>query len=226
MGRPVEYSDIAAAVAPTGMVARGGFVTGPDDSLAMPDGSAVRCVVVLGNIGGAMWSDFRAEQPAQRHPLDTWTRATLAPIAATLGAAFVHPSDEPFQPFQRWAQRADDVWQSPIGLLIHPRHGLWHAYRGALLFADVVTGLPSIGTAVSPCESCIGQPCLHTCPVDAFSSQGYDSTACAAHVRSGTDPDCLHGGCVARLACPVGTDSVYGADQMEFHMRAFAGIPT
>jgi len=224
MGHHVGYSDISAAIAPTGMVARGGFLTGPDDALAMPDGRAVRCVIVIGNIGGAMWPHFRAEQPAEHDPLDTWTKATLVPIAAGLGAAFVHPSDVPFRPFQRWAQRADDVWQSPIGLLIHRRFGLWHAYRGALLFPGPVSGLPEVGGAVSPCVSCSDQPCLSTCPVSAFSSEGYDSAACASHVRSGAEPDCLHDGCAARLACPVGADSAYGADQMLFHMQAFAGI--
>lgn len=224
MAGEVEYRELAAAIAATGMVARGGFVTGPDDALVMPDGRAVRCVVVVGNIGGAMWPSFEAERGHGAHPLDQWTRATLAPIATSFGASFVHPSDEPFQPFQRWAQRADDVWQSPIGLLIHAEHGLWHAYRGAFLFPRPVTGLPAIGGAVSPCVSCVEQPCLSTCPVDAFTSEGYDSASCASHVGSGTDPDCLHGGCAARLACPVGTGSVYGAEQMLFHMRAFVGI--
>ncbi len=224
MGRPVGYRDISDAIAPTGMVTRGGFATGPHDTLTMPDGQAVRCVVVVGNVGTTMWPHFRAEQPAEAHPLDTWTRATLGPIAATMGAAFVHPSDEPFQPFQRWAQRADDVWQSPIGLLIHGEYGLWHAYRGALLFSEMVTGIPTIGDAVSPCLSCADQPCLSTCPVDAFTPGGYDAAACAVHVRAGADPDCLHDGCAARRACPVGVALVYGADQMEFHMRAFVGM--
>ena len=112
----------------------------------MPDGRPVRCVVVVGNIGGSDVAEFRAphDVPAP-DPLDDWTRATLAPIAVSFGASFVHPSDEPFQPFQRWAQRADDVWQSPIGLLIHGEFGLWHAYRGAFLFPESVTGLPEVG---------------------------------------------------------------------------------
>jgi hypothetical protein len=97
MGGPTDYREVAAAVAATGMVARGGFATDPADQLAMPDGSAVRSVVVIGNIGGAMWPRFRAERPLGRatgpNPLDTWTRATLRPIAAQFGAAFVHPSD-------------------------------------------------------------------------------------------------------------------------------------
>lgn len=223
MGEPVEYRDISAAIAPTGMVARGGFVTTADDALDMPDGRSVRSVVIVGNIGGAMWKRFRDEQQPGPHPLDRWTRETLAPIAATFSAAFVHPSDQPFRPFQRWAQRADDVWPSPIGMLIHSEYGLWHAYRGAFLFAEPVRGLPSVGNAVSPCDSCDGRPCLMACPVNAFTAAGYDTVACASHVGSGGDPDCLHEGCAARRACPVGAGRRYDADQMLFHMRAFVG---
>ena len=225
MAGAAEYGDIARAIASTGMVARGGFVVEPDDLLSMPDGRAVRTVVVVGNVGGAMWPGFRHGERVGPDPLDNWTRATLRPIARSFGAAFVHPSDRPFQPFQRWAQRADGVWPSPIGLLIHPEYGLWHAYRGAFLFVDQVTGLPEVDSAVSPCVTCADRPCLRTCPVDAFGPAGYDAAACASHVRSGGEPDCLHDGCAARRSCPVGVELVYGADQMEFHMRAFVGDP-
>jgi ferredoxin len=223
MGERAEYSDISAAIAPSGMVVRGGFATTAHDALEMPDGRLVRSVVIIGNVGGAMWQRFRDGQQPGPHPLDRWTRATLVPIAASFGAAFVHPSDEPFRPFQRWAQRADDVWPSPIGLLIHGEYGLWHAYRGAFLFAEPVDGLPPVGRAVSPCVSCVGRPCLTACPVTAFTPDGYDAVACASHVGSGGQPDCMHDGCAARRACPIGADHRYGADQMLFHMRAFVG---
>ncbi len=88
----------------------------------------------------------------------------LGPIAVSLGATFVHPSDEPFRPFQRWAQLADDVFSSPIGLLIHPEHGLWHAYRGAFLFAHELSDLPVTGLSESPCLTCADQPCLVDMP--------------------------------------------------------------
>ena len=210
----VDYAELAAAVEPTGMVTRGGFV---DD-----DGSTI---VIVGNIGGRMWPRFTAERRDEPNPLDAWTRRTLRPIADRYGAEFVHPSDEPFRPFQRWAQRADDVWASPIGLLVHREHGLWHAYRGAFVFATgaEVTGLAAIGAVESPCLTCDGQPCLTTCPVDAFTPAGYDANACRGHVASGADPACGSLGCAARRACPLGQDTVYGRDQMAFHMRAFVG---
>ena len=128
----------------------------------------------------------------------------------------------------RKAQRADDVASSPIGLLIHPDHGLWHAYRGAFLFPVEVAGLPAVGTRLSPCLTCADRPCLSTCPVDAVRLTGgtvthYDVAACTGHVHSGSSPHCLDDGCAARRACPVAADGRYGPDQMRFHMEAFAG---
>ncbi len=213
--RTVRYDDLAAAVMPTGMCVRGGFV---DD-----DGTTI---VIVGNVGGEMWPHFTAERRDEPNPLDSWTRRTLGPIAERFGADFVHPSDEPFRPFQRWAQRADDVWQSPIGLLVHREHGLWHAYRGAFVFAAgtaEVTDIPPTGSATSPCLTCDGQPCLSTCPVDAFTPGGYAADSCRAHVATGDDPACGTLGCAARRACPLGHDAIYGDDQMAFHMRAFVG---
>ncbi len=207
------------------MLVRGGFTPlGDEDVHSLADGRPVVTVVVIGNAGGAMWGGFRAAATPGPDPLDRWTRRVLEPIAAELGADFVHPSDEPFRPFQRWAQRGDDVWSSPIGLLVHPQFGLWHAYRGALLFAEPVVGLPSVGTEVSPCLTCVGRPCLTTCPVDAFTIEGYDAAGCARHVRSGREPTCLDDGCAARRACPVGVSYRYEPDQMRFHMRAFVGL--
>jgi hypothetical protein len=208
----VHYAEVVAALAPTGMVARGGFV---DDH--------AHTIVVIGNVGGAMWPVFRAAEQAADDPLDTWTRSVLKPIAAALGADFVHPSDEPFRPFQQWARRAEGIAQSPIGLLIHPEYGLWHAYRGALLFPFALDGLPHPISGPSPCLSCAGQPCLDACPVDAFTIGNYDADACRGHVRSRTEPVCIDAGCAARLACPIGTENQYGPDQMHFHMKAFVG---
>lgn len=225
----VRYEDVAAAIAPTGMIARGGFHARPEDDVpTLPDGRPVTTVVVVGNVGGAIWSRFRADERPGPDPLDDWTRRMLVPVATRFGAGYVHPSDEPFVPMQRWARRADDVFESPIGLLIHPDHGLWHAYRGALLFAEPVAGLPVTGVRVSPCASCRHQPCRTTCPVDAFVTDDgglvrYDHERCRVHVASGREPRCLTGGCAARRACPVNADGHYAVDQMTFHMRAFVG---
>lgn len=225
----IRYDEVAAAIDPTGMIARGGFVPEVGDGVQpLVDGRPVRTVVVVGNVGGAIWPRFRAERRSVPDPLDDWTRQMLEPIAERFDAGYVHPSDEPFVPMQRWARRADDVFESPIGLLIHPVHGLWHAYRGALLFPVPVVGLPPTGTVSSPCASCAHQPCRTACPVDAFVTDadglvGYDHVRCRDHVRSGREPRCLTGGCAARRACPVNSGGYYELEQMAFHMRAFVG---
>lgn len=211
----VEYRDIVARVEPTGFVVRG--------AVRRADGTTI---VLVGNIGGTIWSAFRAGQSEADHPLDDWTRSVLSPIADEFGARYVHPSDEPYQPFQRWAEAAGGVWRSPIGLLIDAQYGLWHAYRGAFVFDAEVSGVPEPTGAVSPCSTCDDQPCLSTCPVDAFSAAGFDDAACREHLIASTEPDCLTDGCVARRACPVAAERRYGPDQMGFHMRALLGAPT
>jgi ferredoxin len=163
------------------------------------------------------------QRPAGPHPLDRWVRDRLTPIAAGLGARVTMPNDgPPYHPFQRWAMRAEPVHASLIGLLIHPRFGLWHAYRAALLFERAIA-VPERGEAASPCTSCADRPCLATCPVGAFTATGYDAPRCRGHARADEGRACRQGGCLARHACPVGRDHAWGPDQQAFHMASFLG---
>src|SRR5690606_16718138 len=121
----------------------------------------------------------------------------------------------------RWAQRAEPVFPSPVGMLIHPEHGLWHAYRCAFAFAGELEGVPERRAVSSPCESCAEKPCLSTCPVGAFDGSAYDVPACAGHLRRPEGADCMGLGCRARRACPVGRAATYLPEQAAFHMAAF-----
>jgi hypothetical protein len=178
--------------------------------------------VLIGTVGGGGFEDFIRDCRDEPDPMDRWARRIIDRVAVRMGARAAYPSDKPYLPFQRWAMRADDVHGSPIGLLIHPVHGLWHAYRGALLMPGRVAGLPARSGSPSPCSTCATKPCLSACPVDAFGPAGYDVTACTAHLQADVAPRCLTLGCRARAACPVGTASRYGDAQLRFHMRAFA----
>lgn len=200
---------------PHGLVVRGGFY--PDESDGLDPG--VGTVVLIGNVGSAMWRPFSEARPTGRHPMDEWTMRLLGPLADSLGVQVVYPfSGPPYYPFQRWAMRAEGLTSSPIGPLIHGKHGLWHAYRGALLIDERLT-LPSPQHPPSPCESCATRPCLGACPVGAFSLKGYDVEACVAHVSSADGVTCRTKGCLARQACPVGTP--YSTPQQAFHMEMF-----
>jgi ferredoxin len=211
-----HYDQISAALADCGLALRGGFEVAVGER---SDG--VRAIVLLGNTGGGSWPAFVAGRRDEPDPMDAWTKRVVDPIAAELGAQAAYPSDRPYHPFQQWAQRAEPVQPSPLGILIHPVWGLWHAYRAALLFADSVVGLPQRATADSPCAGCRDKPCLTACPVAAFDGVRYDVAACGSHLLAGAAPHCATRGCRARDACPVARDSRYPEAQIQFHMAAF-----
>ena len=211
-----------------GLIARGAFSLEPGELDAFGLGRSWQSLVVVGNAGPALWSllELVLATDPDPDPLDRWTRRVLDPLAQELGGQAIYPFDgPPFLPLQRWAQRAEPVFPSPIGPLIHPRFGMWHAYRAALLFRTPLEAEPASVSpaepAESPCESCEARPCLTTCPVGAFSREGYDTEACAAHLASPDGADCMEQGCRARRACPVGQASIYPPLQARFHMEAF-----
>lgn len=181
-------------------------------------------LVLLGWIGGESWQIFAGSLEAHDgvpNPLDRWSRRVIDGLADALDATALYPfSGPPWLPFQRWAQRADRVFVSPLGILIHPDWGLWHSYRGALAFRERLA-LESAIQRANPCDSCAAKPCLTRCPVSAFSNEDYDVAGCRAHLSSPTGTTCMKGGCLARDACPVGIRYRYAPAQAAFHMRAF-----
>lgn len=220
--------ELSVELAAFGLLLRGGFAVDPvrDQAVLDRDGAA-RSLVLIGNAGSEMWekSGDEVRSLGSSNPLDRWTRSKVEPIAGRLGGTALFPFDgPPYWPFQQWAARAEGVRPSPLGILMHPTFGLWHAYRAAILLSMTVA-LPKPETAGHPCDTCVDRPCLSACPVGAFTESGYAVDRCVAHVVE-TQPEfdhCYQAGCRARLACPVGAGWRYGADHARFHMRAFIG---
>lgn len=216
------YEEIGRRLAAHGLLLRSGFHADAGERV-LDSGEAVATVLLVGHVGSGIWPAFRAARTAGPDPLDRWSRSVLEEIGEEFGGRTVMPSDgPPYWPFQQWAMRAEPVFPSPLGILIHPVYGLWHGYRGALLFEDRLE-LPARAAGASPCETCSDGPCLSACPVKAFSGGGYDVSACRAHLRSGAGETCLGGSCLARRACPAGAEYHYGEDHARFHMEAFLG---
>jgi hypothetical protein len=211
-----------------GLIPRGGFNF--HDGETAPPGKSVeraRAVVLVGQKGPAPWPHFkawRARQPSDlANPLDSWCREVIGEAALRQGARAVSPSDRPYLPFQQWAMRAEGLKPSPLGILMHPEFGLWHAYRGALLF-DVEIDFAELREPVHLCERCADKPCLRACPVEAHTDIGFDHAACLTHVRSPIGRACMNRGCLDRNACPHGIAYRYPAEVQAFHMEAFAGL--
>jgi len=213
---------LIASLTPHGLIVLGGFHPTRRDGL--PPG--VSTVILVGNAGPAMWQAFAAARRDEPDPLDAWTRRAIDNALAEAGGkqagfrALFPFEGPPYPPIQRWAQRAGIAFPSPLGMIIHPHHGLWHAYR-AVMLADAVLELPPTPPSSHPCEACADRPCLAACPVEAFTGADYRVADCADHLRRESGAECLAGGCLARRACPVGRDQRYEPEQMRFHMARF-----
>ena len=223
-------TELTPLLANRALTCRGGFHPRPEDNVPeLSTGARPGTLVLVGNVGPAMWQTFTSSPEYLDHradPLDRWTRRILDElISDTADFGLIEPlypfGGPPFMPFQKWAQRAEPVHPSPTGPLIHPEYGLWHAYRGALAFEQRLE-IPAITPSPSPCADCPDQPCLSTCPVDAFDGRTYDVPACVGFMTETTGGEsCRLQGCQARRACPVGQAFAYEPAQAEFHTSAF-----
>ncbi|MCL6709440.1 hypothetical protein M8R20_20845 [Pseudomonas sp. R2.Fl] len=222
--RPGPLFDIETALRPNGLFARGVAVFGEGEGPLLSNGASARSVVLVGNAGGSLWAPFerwRRETASGKieHPLDTWSKTVIGAVAARSGATAYFPSDPPYQPFQQWAKRAEGLQASPLGILIHPKYGLWHGYRGALGFAAELPASKEAGD--HPCDTCPDRPCLTTCPVGAVRSDGFNVRDCRTHLAGPAgQAGCMTQGCLARNACPIGDGYRYSEGQIRFHMQA------
>jgi hypothetical protein len=218
----IGFDEIAAAAKKAGLASRGGFRLADEERVGPL--ARVNTLLLFGFVGVAQWPVFAASPEAadgKRHPLDRWSRRVLTTLGTQFAATPLFPFEgPPYWPFQAWARRAEPVFPSPLGMLIHSEYGLSHSYRGALAFATAIE-TPAITPSASPCDTCVTKPCLKACPVGAFSTAGYDVEACVGWLRGEEGARCLEGGCLARGACPVGRDYTPTPAQARFHMAAF-----
>ena len=215
---PLPLSDLTSRLESNGLNWLGSFSLG-DNERPFPERSIQpKRIAIIGNVGSRVWPVF--EKARQEHPgltLDQWTERVIGRIAQDFGLDVVYPfGGPPYHPFIRWAKRTGVLFSSPIGLTIHPTFGLWLAFRAALLIVQDLDEPEA--SAEHPCENCQDRPCLSSCPVGAFSAEGYQFDACLDQVGSPGNA-CREGGCLARIACPVGQDHRYRQPHAAFHMQ-------
>ena len=152
-------------------------------------------------------------------PVDRWSLRVIRNLAELFGATAEFPfGGPPYAPFLDWALKSGWAWQSPVGMLVHDQMGLMVSYRGALRFDERLELPPT--TSEKPCDTCVDQPCLTACPVNALTPQGYDTDACATHLRTKEGAACMNG-CLVRRACPYSAGAARKTAQSHHHMRAF-----
>ncbi|VAW01189.1 Ferredoxin [hydrothermal vent metagenome] len=203
---------------PHGFKALGVFTIEASDKVPVEGGVSA---VLIGNYGGEMFDRYAAARDPLTQTMDEWTQHVIDPLARDLNATALYPFSKPALPFQKWARRAKAGRQSPLGLNIHPVYGMWHGYRAFLIF-DRLVELDIPPGDEHPCFGCADTPCLTACPVEAFDGVQYDVEKCGGYLMKVSSIDCHNKGCASRLACPVGTEYAYTAEQMQFHMTAFS----
>ena len=213
-----------------GLVVRGGFTVDDEDQVPeIRTGVPASHLVLFGNAGSSLWerfSDSAEYSDGLADPLNRWSERIGQQVARELSGLAIFPfGGPPYQPFIRWAKKAESLRSSKLGMLIHPRYGLWHAYRFAVALPEPESFSPSESTIEATetdiCEQCVEQPCLKTCPVNAFTVTGYDVAACYGFLKQKPQSDCRKTTCQARLACPEGKGFHYQRQHARFHMDAF-----
>ena len=180
----------------------------------LPNGDPAKNLVLFGNAGSSIWSKFSQSEEfvdGQQDPLNRWSERVAEKLARKWQGIALFPfGGPPYQPFLKWAKRSENLHSSKLGMLIHPRYGLWHAYRFAIALGEI-TGPQFVESVESdhPCDSCLNQPCLSGCPVDAFDGERYDVEACFQYLKSHSEAPCHRFGCQARVACPQGQNFLY-----------------
>ncbi|MEM8500636.1 MAG: hypothetical protein AAF542_21660 [Pseudomonadota bacterium] len=230
----MEVKELEQALINYGLIIRGGFNAGTQSDLPVLDtGQKAEALILVGHGGSSIWAEFSNSPEymiGKDHALDRWSQRVAGAISSRFGLQAVYPfTGPPYQPFLTWAQRAEcqPVFQSRIGLSLHPVFGLWHAYRFALLSPVRIaefqqrSAQPKVTELSSHCVRCKTSPCLSACPVNAFSEQGYDVQACANYLHATPEAACHTGGCLARKACPIGNSYQYESAHASFHMKAF-----
>ena len=177
-------------------------------------------LVLVGNGGGEkLWAAMQQQDMTAPDPIDHFSIAAAKTfIADQLENAahhIVYPLTNYLVPLQKLGALAGWHHDSPLGLGIHSRYGVWFAYRVAFL-VDAALPLRSESLTPSPCDTCVEKPCISRCPVGAVGEIGrFQINTCSKH-RIIPDSPCADR-CLSRLACPVGRDHRYPLAQIQYH---------
>ncbi len=171
-------------------------------------------LILIGHGGRQLWQQVQAADLPGLHPIDDYSRQTVAAwFAAHLPGhryKLLYPDHEHIVGLQALGELAGWHQPSPFMVGIDAEWGSWFAYR-ALLLAD--TRFPASPRRVGrhPCATCAAKPCLDACPADALRPD-FQLDRCLAYRRQPGSR--CENTCLARLACPVGTEHRYPPEQM------------
>lgn len=179
---------------------------------------------LIGNIGSKHYDIYAKLGIPKKQSMDVFTQEALETIfsQSKITKAF-YPSIKPYAPFQSWAKRAHIGYSSPLGMLVHPKWGLWFAFRAAILSTDKIEGLIDnpYNEEISPCIPCSDKPCISNCPAKAVKAECFNYQNCQNYLRDNSHSHCATYSCIARNSCPIGQEYRYSDEHQKFHMALY-----
>ena len=191
---------------------------------ALPDAASA---IVIGSGGPYFWQVFK-QRPTSADPedldraagsIDAYSTVVIPKLAERLrgrGAksAVVYPfgRERPIVSFRRLAEAAGfGAADTVLGLVIHPVFGPGVSVRGAIVTDFELAPSPRFD-GYQPCEDC-PRPCVAACPIGSYAGEEWDFHSCQRHRR---DEGGCPAGCWSRLACVVGRDRQYSAEEYAY----------
>lgn len=184
-----------------------------------------RQLILFGHGGRRLWQCVQASGIAGENPIDDYSVQTVARWFADClpGHRYrlLFPGDQPIG-LQALGELAGWHQPSPIMVGVDREWGSWYAYRAVVVAdTDLQPSAPLVNR--SACPACQAQPCIAACPAGALRDGRFDLETCS-RFRLQPESPCSHG-CLARQACPVGSQHRYDAAQIEHsYSRSLAVI--
>ena len=186
----------------------------PEIMATLGDTAPYRQLILLGHGGKALWECVKAAGMVGNDPIDDYSvQAVQRCFADHLPAnryRIVFPGQQPVA-LQQLGKLAGWHHAAPFMVGIDAEWGSWYAYR-AVVLADT-RFCPFLAVDRNrPCDSCQTRPCISACPAGAINDDSFALEKCLAY-RAADGALCQHT-CLARVACPVGTQHRYDDEQM------------
>ena len=194
-------------------------------SAAMVDMGSDPVLWVVAHQGATLWRHLTgvwggvSPPSGQDDPIDHWVLAKVSSVLRDAGVAHkvVFPlaaPSTPHWPLQQLGRALGWHHASPFQVGIDAQWGSWFAYRAVVVLPSGCTAPSAPRRLPHPCEACTGRACEVACPAQALTPQ-WSLDACQAY-RLSEGSTCA-ATCVAREACPVGSEHRYGQAQLTYH---------
>ena len=187
---------------------------------ACDDLSSYRQLVLIGHGGVSFWKAVSSLVECvneNNHPIDSFSIELVQRFFAEKAPELIYRVLYPgfsLIPLQQLGALAGWHNNSPFKVGVNQVWGSWFAYRACVLTASYWEPSAAV-TLPSPCSQCEVSPCITDCPAGAMDDGGFHLGRCI-EFRKQEDSPCRQR-CLARLACPIGSEHQYSNEQLSYH---------